>query len=253
MVTTALAPTNGTIINLDMDAETAAQHTRRIQEHIEQAGHHLAKARSLLWEVREYNGFEKLGYKSWRAYALEEFGKCSSMCYKEANAAQVELDLGLSPIGTMHERALRPLAKAGYSAATRQALYGVALELVGDGGKVTSGVMEAVVTGLEEMLASGTTQDADGIQTPITTRMQADLLARVREKKIAHKEHVRRMDAKREYLCGGVPIERIFFYESVQVIVRIDDPIQHEKMLAAAKTGHPIYLSLWTESNEPPE
>jgi hypothetical protein len=258
MVAAALAPAKaGTIINLDMDAETAAQHVRRIQEHLEQAENHVSAARALLWELRERGGYKALGYKSWRACVLEEFERCGSMLYKELAVAQVEMDLNLSPIGTIPERVLRPLANKGYSAETRQVLWNVCQDLVGAGGRVTTGVVEAVVEGLQEMLTSEATQDAEGQQTPITTRMQADLLARVREKKIAHKEHIRRMDNERTYILGGLPIMKatcgaVGSPGVAEIKFSLENNLQLETLIAAVRSGQPIYVSLWTEQPKTP-
>lgn len=249
MVTAALASQPGKIIGLDMDRASAESHARRIREHLASAEHHLSEVRKLAWELREYKGWKALGYKSWRACVSAEFQKSASQLYRQVSAAEVENELGFA-LGENPERVLRPLAKKGFTPEERQALWSVAQKLVGEGGKVTTGVVEAVVTGLGEMLISGTTQDGEGEQTPLATRIEADLLARIRETKLAHKEHIRGMDAKRDYILGGLPINRIFLYEHAQITVSVDDQLLREKILAAARSGKPIYLSLWTESSK---
>lgn len=240
----------GSIVGLAMESDTAREYVDTIREHISRAGHHLDQARSKILELKEREGWRALGYKSWAACIKAEFKQSSSSVYRQLNAALVELEL--SPNGGigLSERALRPLTKKGYSAEAKQAIYAVCQDLVGEGGKVTSGVVEAVVDGFKDMLQSGATQDADGNQTPISERMEADLLARVREKKIAHKEHITHMDKKRNYLLGGVPVDKITRGQlddgRVAAFLHIDD-IQRAKLREAIQGGKPIYVSLWTE------
>lgn len=241
------------IIGLEMSPEAAASHVSRIKDHLEKAEHHVGQARSLILDLFNGKGWAALGYKSWRQCVLAEFEKCSSMLYKELRAAQVEMEL--STTGTnepISERVLRPLTKKGYTAEARQAIWDIATTIVGAGGKVTSGVIEAVAAGLEEMLASGTTQGANGHQSAITEHMSADLTARVRETRIAHREHIRRMGAERTYIVGGRKVKSaVRATLNNQTIVEanflLESDLELELMKEAMRSGKPIYISMWTE------
>lgn len=242
------------IIGLAMDSASAREKVNSIKWHIEQADYHLNSVRGQLWELRERGGWKALGYKSWRQCVLSEFEGSAANIYRQLDAALVELDLSPNgrQIGALNERVLRPLAKRKFNAEARQAIWAISNEIVGAGGKVTSGVVESVVEGLEEMLRSGTTQDGEGAQHPITERMHADLVARVREKKIAHKEHIRRMNTPRNYIVGGREIQNITRVSSgergkVMFYVELENRAEIEKLSEAVRKGQPIYCSLWTE------
>lgn len=240
----------GTIVGLELDRDTAAHYVERIKEHLIRADYHVNQARKLILDLRERGGWRALNYKSWTDCVQNEFGKSSSAVYRQLNAALVELELSPNGQLDMSERALRPLTKRGYSTEAKQAIYAVCQELVGQGGKVTTGVVEAVVDGFKDMLQSGATQDADGNQTPISERMEADLLARVRQKKIAHKEHITHMDKKRDYLLGAVKISNVKTNDYLKNI-RVDawkiDDINLARIEEAKRLGKPIYVSMWTE------
>jgi hypothetical protein len=241
------------IIGLVMDAETARQHVHMIQEHIARAEHHLGEARRLIYALKDGCGWKALGYVSWRQCVMAEFEQSSSTVYRQLDAALVEM--GLSPnggIGQINERVLRPLTARKYSAESRQLLWDISQELVGEGGKVTSGVVESVVDGLKDMLQSGTWQDADGEQHPLSEAIHADLVARVREKKIAHKEHIKRMDKKRDYLLGGQELTNVDWMPwtepSTQTILTLElNTPERDRLYEATRKRKKIYISLWTE------
>jgi hypothetical protein len=242
---------SGSIINLQMDIQDARHYVATVREHLSRAGNHLEEARSKLVELKDREGWRALGYPSWVECVKAEFHQSSSSVYRKLNAALVAVELSPNGgIGDVSERALRPLTKRGYSTEAKQAIFAVCQDLVGEGGKVTTGVVEAVVEGFKDMLASGATQDGDGVQTPISERMQADLLARVREKKIAHKEHINRMDKKRDYILGGKMVEKITRGQlgalKIAAIIGMDE-MDRDKLVEALRLGKPIFASLWTE------
>lgn len=245
---------NRNIIGLGLDASAAREIIARIQHHLDSADHHLESARQLLLDLKDGDGWKALGYKTWSACIKGEFGQHRSTIHRQLQAALVELDLSPNgqQLGTISERALRPLTSRAFDQGTRQAIVALAQEVVGEGGRVTSGVIESVIEGFKDMLASATTQDADGNQTPLSERMSADLVARVREKKIAHKEHMRRMDKPRDYIVGGKEAHWKEHESSTtgedwaSVSVQLD-ALQLEKFNTALKAGKAIYVSLWTE------
>lgn len=243
----------GTVTNLNMDLDTARHHLERIREHLVRADYHVNQARKLILDLKEQEGWKVLGYTSWHKCVTAEFQKSSSTVYRQLSAALVELELSPSGgIGEINERVLRPLTKREYSAEARQAIWAIANDVVGEGGKVTEGVINAVVDGFKDMLQSGTAQDGDGNQHPITEVMKADLVARVRQVRLAHKDHIKRMGKERDYILGGVSIQNTAISSvngrlrvSVQFVV--EDDLQADKLTEFARLKKPIYCSLWTE------
>lgn len=252
-----IAAPSVSVLGLVLDAERARSHVDRIQHHLAQVDHHLSDARQLIWELKEYGGWKALGYKSWRECVQAEFEQSSASIYRQLGAALVELDISpTGRIGEVNERVLRPLTRRQFDAQSRQLVWDISHEIVGEGGRVTSGVVEAVVEGLKDMLASGALQDSDGNQLPITDVMKSDLTARVREVKLAHKQHkqdIQHLDAKRTYILGGLPVEDVQHDGGghVRLIVHVDDSLILDNLYAAKRrmtlTEKPIYISLWTE------
>lgn len=247
-----VAALSGTIEGLALDADTARHMVERIQEHLTRADYHANQARKLILDLREREGWRVLGYKSWRECVMEEFEQKSSTVYRQLNAALVAQEL--SPIGgnmdEINERVLRPLTAKGLDQDARHFVWQVCEKIVGPGGKITSGITEQVVDGLVDMLRSETVQLADGEQKRFSEVMEADLIARVREIKLAHKEHIKRMDAPRDYILGGVPSEKITRGQlesgKVAVIVPIDE-LQRAKITDALARQKTVYVSLWVE------
>lgn len=243
----------GTIANMQMDVKDARFYVSEIQRHLAAATEHVNSARGLIWELHERQGWKALGYASWGECVKSEFDITSSTIYRQLNAALVELELSPNGgIGEISERVLRPLTRRSYSIEARQAIWSVAQDIVGDGGKVTTGVVEAVVEGLKDMLVSGTTQDGDGNQHPITERMHADLVARVREKKLQHKQHINRMDKKRDYILGGREARNtarstVNGLSCVLLQAELCDALEIDKLSQAMRSGKQIYCALWTE------
>jgi len=241
----------GSVIGLQMDKDQAQHTVERIKEHLIRGDYHLNQARKLILDLREYCGWKALGYTSWRQCVMQEFEKSSSTVYRQLDAALVELQLSPNGgIGQINERVLRPLAKRNYDAEARQAIWSIAQDAVGEGGRITTGVIEAVVSSVKDILQSGAAQDGDGEQHVFTELLRADVLARVREVKLAHKQHVQRMDSKRTYLAGGVQSSIVRTNEYVKT-ARVDlfhlSDIQLAAIEEAKRLGKPIYCSLWTE------
>lgn len=241
----------GTVIGLEMDLHTARHLIERIQEHLIRADYHVNQARKLILDLKEQQGWKVLGYSSWRECVTAEFNKSSSTVYRQLSAALVELELSPNgTIGSINERVLRPLTQRGFDTEARQAIWAVSQEIVGEGGRVTTGVVEAVVDGFKDMLQSGAMQDADGNQHPITELMHADLVARVRQVKLAHKDHINRMNKKRDYILGGYE-SRILLGQLdggvVGLQISVSDDLQRQKLLETLRLGKSVYCSLWTE------
>lgn len=246
-----VAALQGTVEGLALDLDTARHMVERIQEHLTRADYHANQARKLILDLREQEGWRVLGYASWRQCVMEEFERRSSTVYRQLNAALVELELSPAGgnVGEINERVLRPLTKREYSAESRRLIWDISQDIVGQGGKITSGVVESVVEGISDWLKTGTVQSPDGNQHAITEHLRADLTARVREVRLAHKQHIKRMDAKRDYILGGVESKVTrgqLDSGRVAVIVPIDT-LQRDKLAEALRLGKPIYTSLWVE------
>lgn len=243
----------GAIVGLEMDSDTARHYVERIQEHLIRADHHANQARKLILDFKEREGWKVLGYKSWRQCVMEEFEKSSATVYRQLDAALVELELSPNGgIGTINERVLRPLTKREYSAESRQLIWDISQDIVGAGGKITSGVVESVVEGIKDWLTSGTVQSPDGEQMPITEHLRADLTARVREVRLAHVDHIKHMGKQREYILGGRGVRNaarstIDGLSCVMLQAELCDALEIEKLSQAMHSGKTIYCSLWTE------
>lgn len=242
----------GAIVGLDMDTDTARHFVERIHEHLTRGDYHINQARKLILDFKERGGWKVLGYKSWRQCVMEEFEQSSATVYRQLDAALVELELSPNGgIGEINERVLRPLTKRAYSAESRQLIWDISQDIVGAGGKITSGVVESVVEGIKDWLTSGTVQSPDGEQTPITEHLRADLTARVRQVRLAHVDHIKHMGKQRDYILGGVAVDKITRGQladgKIAAIIPLEE-ITREKLVEALRLNKPIYVSLWTEA-----
>lgn len=72
---------------------------------------HFDSARALILDLFERRGWQALGYKSWRECVITEFDVSSQHLYRQLEAAKIERIVAPeSPIGSIPERTLRPLA-----------------------------------------------------------------------------------------------------------------------------------------------
>lgn len=245
----------GLIDNLDMTLDMAQTCIAQIHHHLEQAEHHLTDARALIWQLHEYNGWKALGYPSWRACVTAEFNRSSSTIYRQLNAALVELELSPSGgIGTYPERVLRPLTARSFDSEARSAIMHLAQEAVGEGAKITSSVIEETISTLKQVLITNAVETGDGEMFPLGEAISGQIIAQVRERRLAHQDDVKRMGKKRNYILGGVAIDKLtrgaLDDGRVAIMVSVDD-LQRAKLLDAAKakfyTDKPIYIALWTE------
>lgn len=244
----------GEIVGLNMTLAEARDCVEQINSHFGIIDHNLAEARKKIWELNEYKGWKVLGYDSWRQCVMEEFQKSSSTVYKQLNAALVEMELSPNGgIGAINERVLRPLTKRAYSAESRQLIWDISQDIVGKGGKVTSGVVESVVEGIADWLKSGAVQSPDGEQLPITEHLRADLTARAREVRLAHQDHIKHMGKQRDYILGGVAVAKTVLGAKGDpkgdkaVAIFPIDKFQQEKLVEMMRLGKHIFIALWTE------
>jgi hypothetical protein len=94
---------------------------------------HFNDARTLLLELQEREGWKALGYESWRACAIAEFGQSQSRVYQLLDAARVERNIStvVEQPGQIPETVLRPIVsmepedqRASYQEAQKEAKGG---------------------------------------------------------------------------------------------------------------------------------
>lgn len=243
----------GNLIGYEMSIDEARRTIAEIHRHIGIIDHHLGEVRNLIFALKDRCGWRALGYKNWRECVMHEFSQSQASIYRQFNAALVELEISPSGrIGEISERVLRPLTKRGFTPETRRAIWDIAQEIVGEGGKVTSGTVEQIVEGLQEIMVSETTYDENGEGTGLGERIAADLTARVREKRLAHKEHIRRMDTPRDYVVGGRLVKScarmtLNGESRVSLTFELESSLEVEHLTELLKRGNPLFVSLWTE------
>lgn len=112
------------LIQLEMTLDEARETDRLIKRHIN-------TTRYLLLDMRDRKGWKALGYESFVEYGEKELNFASTHLYRLAEAAEISLQIGFSPIGEKSppETHLRPLTqvedetarKAIWDEATRKA------------------------------------------------------------------------------------------------------------------------------------
>jgi hypothetical protein len=118
-----------------MDADEARATIGQIRAHLD-------GARRLLLDLEEREGWRALGYESWRACVVAEFGQSQAYLYRQLTAAKIERDLD-SPIGEIPESHLRPLAALD-TPDQRRAALDRADELAGEAKRTAAHVQQAV-------------------------------------------------------------------------------------------------------------
>lgn len=109
---------------------------------VEQINAHINGARSLLLDLYERNGWEALGYSSWRECAIAEIGLSERRVYQLLDAAQVERNIcTVVQIGTIPERHLRSLVLV--EPERQQEVYQTAVATAPNG-KVTAAHIDTV-------------------------------------------------------------------------------------------------------------
>ncbi len=110
---------------------------------IEQMKTYAHRFRALALELYERGGWRALGYASWRACAVQEFGLSQPRVYQLLVAAQVERNIStIVEIGTLPEFHLRPLTRLDLG--LQREAYQAAVETAPDG-KITAAHVDQVV------------------------------------------------------------------------------------------------------------
>lgn len=111
------------LIKMEMTLDEARETDRLIKRHIN-------TTRYLLLDMRDRKGWKALGYESFVEYGEKELNFASTHLYRLADAAEIALQIGFSPIGEKQppESQIRPLTqvpeeerKAIWEEATRKA------------------------------------------------------------------------------------------------------------------------------------
>lgn len=71
---------------------------------------HVQKARALLLDLHEREGWKALGYESWEKCVSSEFGRSRSYMYRQLAAAKLELEVG-SEVGDHPESHMRAISE----------------------------------------------------------------------------------------------------------------------------------------------
>lgn len=101
----------GTIIAQAGQLALALMSADEAREYVTAIRQHLNSARALLLDLYERKGWQALGYDSWRACVVAEFGESQRHLYRQLEAAQVEhVICPNGQIGAIPESHLRPLA-----------------------------------------------------------------------------------------------------------------------------------------------
>ncbi len=107
---------------------------------------HLHGARALLLELEEREGWRALGYSSWRACVVAEFGQSQAYLYRQLAAAKIERVVEpFSPIGEIPEGQLRPLAALD-SPDEQRAVWDTAKETAPNGRVTAAHVVQVITT-----------------------------------------------------------------------------------------------------------
>jgi hypothetical protein len=114
-------PAGALAVTSDVRVGIAMMDQAEAREVVEQIKTQLDSARRQLLDLYEREGWKALGYTSWRACAVAEFGQSSAQIYRLLSAAQIEQAID-SPIGEIPEAHLREVGKLDTPALQRQAL-----------------------------------------------------------------------------------------------------------------------------------
>jgi hypothetical protein len=111
---------------------------------IDTINHYLDSAHAALLDLYEREGWRALGYDSWRACVVAEFGYSESHLYRLLDAARIERNICANggDVASVPERTLRPLAKLPPE--RQPEAYQEALDTAPDG-RLTAAHMERVV------------------------------------------------------------------------------------------------------------
>jgi len=112
------------------------------QECVKKINENIQNTRALLLDLYERNGWEALGYQSWRECVVGEFKQHQSYLYRQLEAARAERNISVSPIGEIKESILRPLANLPPD--EQREVYQKAVETAPEG-KVTAKHIEKTI------------------------------------------------------------------------------------------------------------
>lgn len=126
-------------------AVVAMMTEREARQCVDVIRHGVESVRQSLYELYQREGWQALGYASWRECVTAEFGQSQRYLYRELDAAKVEVNISCGevwPMGQIPERQLRPLAALPPD--EQREAWERAVETA-PGGKVTGAHVAAVV------------------------------------------------------------------------------------------------------------
>jgi len=92
-------PVASMVLPAEMTTSQAQQSIQQIKHHIAQAGDQIDSARAELLRFYEAQGWKALGYKGFRQCCIEEFDTSRGHIYRLLDAARLDREIKVSPIG----------------------------------------------------------------------------------------------------------------------------------------------------------
>lgn len=185
---------------------------------------HLGSVRTYLLDLYERNGWQALGYASWRECASVEFDLSISRIYQLLNAAQVEKNISTIGGKDMPERQLREMVALEPD---EQRLVVEISKAVAPNGKLSTPVIKAVVEVLQEVSVTRALDNGEGGQIEVAKAFEMQVTETAYERLMRQKEHIRENTEKpipgHKLYSGNA---RITFIEGRVVTVILPDKIQ---------------------------
>lgn len=222
-----------TAIRVQMSRDEAALCVERINHHLETAGEHLRRARQLIYDLKELEGWRALGYDNWTQCKLEAFGRSAAQIDREYKAARLEIVIDPhGEIGNIPERVLREIP-AGWSEGAGLIYHFAEGYARREGIPLTGGVMKEVVNAVADAVVTGTIQDYDGEQHPVLGRLSIDIKTRLQELDMRRAAH---RVKERDYLIKDLLAE-----PSSEILLHLPPDAQRRA------AGKQVMISVWLE------
>lgn len=216
-----------------LDKEQAQALVDRINEHLDSAAYHCSKARELIFQLKEFEGWKALGYRNWTECRDTAFIRASAQIDREWQAAKLEIIMG-KEVGEIPERVLREIPAAWSPAAELiyQFAEGYAKR---EGVKLTSGHMKQVVEAIGEAIVTGAFTDDENEQHPVLGRIDLDIQNRLLELEKRKQAHRMKDDSNRLYLVKD-------YQTLISGKLILPETISHQ---IEKHTGETIFISIW--------
>lgn len=223
--------------------ESSAQHFGEGQRYYD-------AARQLLWQLKEYRGWEAMGFSSWGACTAKMFPNTSkTVLYNRLAAAAVENAINPHmPMGEIKERVLRPLVK--YSEETQRMLWELAVSVVGSPNSVTSGTIKAVIETLSGILQTGYIENEQGEQYSLFQQVSESILAQTVESMKRQQEYINSGHKKGLKVLTAMPVGHIRLINDKSMQIDVEDQFTAEQLKNIDEFGTHLRVSIWVDLPE---